>query len=341
MNNMIDNINRSNISKKKKEEFLKSFHFLSKNKLPFFFDKKHVLGTLNIENSDSIATFIISETLVHQIEKRSGGSREICSPSLKLKVANKWILDNILDKIPVSKQAHGFVKNRSIVTNATMHIHTTESWLLRIDIDNFFFNISLNSIIKIFQNIGYVNEVANVLASICSYEGHLPQGFPTSPYLANLFLKEFDHQVFKFCEKLDSEVIYTRYADDLIISGLKKNGYTLAIKKVKKYIKDQLVSLNLTINSNKTKIQKKEIKHITGLNISQRGVSISNNYIKNIEQTIYYCKRFGIVGHLKYNNLENVSNFKGYLYGTAYFIKMIDPAKGKKILRELDDLSWS
>lgn len=66
-----------------------------------------------------------------------------------------------------------------------------------------------------------------------------------------------------------------------------------------------------------------------------------NSFIVNIEQTIYYSKRFGIVGHLKYNNLENVSNFKGYLYGTVYFIKMIDPAKGKKILHELDDLSWS
>ena len=45
--------------------------------------------------------------------------REITAPSLKLKIRQRWILDEILKK---SECCHGFVTGKSIVTNAEKHI---------------------------------------------------------------------------------------------------------------------------------------------------------------------------------------------------------------------------
>jgi len=51
--------------------------------------------------------------------------------------------------------------------------------------------------------------------------GHLPQGAPTSPMLANLAMKRFDQIVTKI--SADRGLIYSRYADDLSFSTENEN----------------------------------------------------------------------------------------------------------------------
>src|ERR1019366_2128249 len=46
--------------------------------------------------------------------------------------------------------------------------------------------------------------------------GHLPQGAPTSPMLANLAVASFDKEVAAIAA--DASLVYTRYADDLFLS---------------------------------------------------------------------------------------------------------------------------
>ena len=56
------------------------------------------------------------------IPKKSGGVREIWAPNKLLKEKQRWVLDNIIHKIPVHGAAHGFVPG-SIFSNAKMHIN--------------------------------------------------------------------------------------------------------------------------------------------------------------------------------------------------------------------------
>ena len=64
---------------------------------------------------------------------------------------------------------------------------------------------------------GVSHELAGFLADVCCYQGALPIGAPTSPCIANLVLRSFDKAMTTAARKIGAK--YTRYADDLTISG--------------------------------------------------------------------------------------------------------------------------
>ncbi|OXB12356.1 RNA-dependent RNA polymerase family protein [Flavobacterium reichenbachii] len=70
-----------------------------------------------------------------EVEKKSGGKRKIAAPKSKLKELQNWVLENILHKIPYTVEAHGFIKERSIVTNAQPHVN--KDIVVNIDLKDF------------------------------------------------------------------------------------------------------------------------------------------------------------------------------------------------------------
>ena len=68
-----------------------------------------------------------------------------------------------------------------------------------------------------FAEAGYDKPVATLLAKLCTLRGHLPQGAPSSPALANLVMGRFDEIVCAYCD--ERGIIYTRYSDDLTFSA--------------------------------------------------------------------------------------------------------------------------
>jgi len=52
------------------------------------------------------------------IPKRDGTPRAIWAPLPKLKAAQRWILRNVVERLPVHGATHGFLADRSIATNA-------------------------------------------------------------------------------------------------------------------------------------------------------------------------------------------------------------------------------
>src|SRR2546427_200075 len=57
-----------------------------------------------------------------QVPKKSGGVRELSAPLRHLAAAQRWILRNVLEKIPTHQAAHGFVPGRGTMTNAVPHV---------------------------------------------------------------------------------------------------------------------------------------------------------------------------------------------------------------------------
>lgn len=131
----------------------------------------------------------------------------------------------------------------------------------------------------------------------------------------------------------NKNIQYTRYADDLLFSSDDDN-----LKWLGGEIEKLLPEWGFSINCGKTKLFGTDAqKLVMGLNLT-KGIKIQNIYKRKLRQEIYYCKKYGIENHLQQTGADDRSNFAAYIYGKAYFVKMVEPELGKDMLRELDDL---
>jgi RNA-directed DNA polymerase len=168
-----------------------------------------------------------------QLPKKSGGKRTISAPMPLLKNAQYWVLEHILSKIQPTEYAHGFVPERSIVTNARPHVG--QEVVVNLDLKDFFPTITFRRVKGLFEALGYAETLATILALLCTEpntdlvqldgqlyhvakgERTLPQGAPTSPALTNLLAYRLDRRLRGVADKFG--FAYTRYADDLTFSA--------------------------------------------------------------------------------------------------------------------------
>lgn len=90
--------------------------------------------------------------------------RLIEAPKQTLKAAQRKILTEILEKVPAHSAAHGFVRGRSIVTNARPHVG--QAVVIKLDLQNFYPNVTYSRVVAIFRSIGYCREAAIWLARL-------------------------------------------------------------------------------------------------------------------------------------------------------------------------------
>jgi RNA-directed DNA polymerase len=148
------------------------------------------------------------------IPKRNGGRRNIEAPNDQLKALQRTVLHRLLNPLPVPEAATGFVPGRSIVDNARPH--AGQPVVINLDLADFFPSITAERVMAAWQALGWGAEAATVLTRICTNEGHLPQGAPTSPALSNLVCRKLDARLSALLDVYDGH--YTRYADDLTLS---------------------------------------------------------------------------------------------------------------------------
>jgi retron-type reverse transcriptase len=159
----------------------------------------------------------------------------------------------------------------------------------------------------------------------------LPQGSPASPALSNLVSLKLDKRLSRLAETIGAD--YTRYADDITLSG--NENITNYVDLVRKIISEE----GYEINEDKFRLQYSfQRQEVTGLVVNTK-VSVSEKLISEIENAIYYCNKYGVVDHMVRMRIDK-GFYKEHLYGIAYFVKMIDKAKGEKYLSQLDKIDW-
>ena len=114
--------------------------------------------------------------------------------------------------------------------------------LITIDIKDFFPSIRFKTVYRIFSYFGYTNDMAYVFAKLCTKEELLPQGSPTSPYISNIVCLKLDKRLLKLTQSLNAD--YTRYADDMTISGYKNIDKYIDL--IEKIINDEGFQLNIS-----------------------------------------------------------------------------------------------
>lgn len=297
------------------------------------------LNLINCKDKDkyiktiySISNNIEKNYKVYKIKKRNGKYRTIYEPNSMLKQIQKKILINILNNKSIAKYAKAYHKGISLKDNAIPHIN--KKIILKLDIKNFFENISFLDVYNSCFSIEYFpKSVGFILTYLCTYDNHLTQGSPTSAYISNLIMKEFDEEIGNWCNIND--ISYTRYSDDMTFSG-NFNPSELIIK-----IRKMLYKLGLELNNDKIHIvNKSQSQNVTGIIVNEK-LQVNAKYRNKIRQEIYYIKKFGLKSHLNKCNINiNKLKYLDKLYGRILYVLQINKfdqefLKYKKFIEEL------
>ena len=287
---------------------------------------------------------VATQTQYHRFEipKRTGGMRAIWAPRPTLKKSQHWILRNMLDQMLVHGAAHGFLAGRSIATNAAQH--PDSQLLVKVDIKDFFPSISWKRVKGIFRQAGYREQIATLLALLCTespremlqHDGKtvyvalaercLPQGAPTSPALTNILCLRLDRRLTGIAHKMGWR--YSRYADDLTFSFPRQSAQTPNISQLLGSLQRVLKSEGLQIHPDKTHIVRPSARlEVTGLVVNgTQPPRVARQKKRELRAAIHNLKQGKPL-----REGETLSRLQGY----AAYIAMTEPVLGKQMLQEL------
>jgi RNA-directed DNA polymerase len=157
------------------------------------------------------------------IPKRHKGVRDILAPIAPLKAVQRQILRRVLGGLKTHPCATGFSRGHSIVSNALPHVG--KAVVVRMDLKDFFPSTPAKRVNHYFRFVGWNEEAAELLTRLCTHNGALPQGAPTSPKLSNLLNQHLDARLSRLAEAFSAS--YTRYADDITYSLPQDNPTTV------------------------------------------------------------------------------------------------------------------
>jgi retron-type reverse transcriptase len=279
-----------------------------------------------------------------EVPKRSGGTRLLSAPHQQLGAAQQWIFEHVLSKLPTEAPAHGFVRGRSTVSNATPHLG--QDVVVNLDLRDFFPSISWRRVRGLFAHLGYSPAAATVLALLCTEaprraveldgrrfwvavgERALPQGACTSPALSNQIARALDKRLDGMARKDGWR--YTRYADDLTFSapdaGQVNVGLLLA--RVRHIAEDE----GFAVNEAKGRVQRASSRQtVTGVVVNDKP-GLPRQEVRRLRAILHGARKHGLASQ----NRDGHPHFESWLRGKLAYLQMIDRARGSAMLAELD-----
>lgn len=272
----------------------------------------------------------INHYVTFAIPKRSGGERLILAPKTELKGLQRKLLKLLVDKLPVSDRAHGFRRQRSIRTNAALHLG--QRVVVRIDLENFFPSVHVGRVRGLLVALGYSYPVAATLAVLMTEaprqpveengsvyhvpvgSRHCVQGAPTSPGLCNAVLLTLDHRLAGLARHFGFE--YSRYADDLIFSGSRDDQAQGLIRLVSRIVQSE----GFRVNRDKTRVMRSGGRQtVTGV-VVNRALGLSRKERRRLRAALHrqHAQQAGIDARLR---------------GKLAYVRMLNPAHAEALTR--------
>jgi RNA-directed DNA polymerase len=273
------------------------------------------------------------------LPKKTGGLRIISAPLPRLKAAQHWVLENVLEKLPVHDAAHGFRAGRSIVSNAQPHVGAAV--VVNLDLKDFFPTVVYPRVKGFFVKLGYSEATATALALLCTEPDHeeveldgqryfvaqggrrLPQGAPTSPALTNLLCRRLDRRLKGAAQKLG--FTYTRYADDLTFSVPK--GGTGDVGKLLRLARFVIRKEEFTPHPEKTRVLRRGgQQEVTGVVVNDKP-GVDRETLRRFRALLHQLEKSGPEGKKWNGSTDVIASAVGF----ANYVAMVDPVKGKAL----------
>lgn len=253
----------------------------------FIYDKDYFYK--NILRYDENVVYDIAEDKEEyynefEIPKHSG-TRTIraINPTCLLYRMQKNLKINFFDNINMPVPVKGFIKGENYVSYLTQHVG--KKYYLRMDIHAFFDSITTEQIQDVLSEFIQNKDVIACILEIVTLDKSLPQGAITSPSISNIVFRRIDQRILKYCQ--ETNVTYTRYADDLLFSSndinFTEDRYFYSM------IKHILKSNGFESNCNKKKTGESSI-NLSGFVVGEN-VHLSRKKLKNINTLLYYFRK--------------------------------------------------
>jgi RNA-directed DNA polymerase len=234
------------------------------------------------------------------VPKRRGGLRTLLVPERRLKFLQRKTLKLLEQLYTARTPVHGFVEKKGAITNANEH--QKRPYLLNIDISNYFGVISHRRVHGMLISLGFEEDVAGAVCTICTTRNQLPQGAPTSPILSNMIAYRMDRALMSFAKA--HRLRYTRYADDISFSSYTQPVALFdAVFPLSGRVRiDQLSDpLRRIFASNGFDIAPEKVwfsgpkfrKEVTGLVVNEF-TNVRRTFVRNLRAALYKAEKLGI-----------------------------------------------
>ena len=232
-----------------------------------------------------------SGNVSEKFRKLNLSKKNVFEADKTLKVYHKFLNLFVFQWLAFNESCvYSYRKGMNVSDAVKRHAHSKH--FFQTDLNSFFesivSNIIRSSILNSIDRIPISDIPIHIdrIIELCTVSNRLPVGFSTSPLISNACLLPFDNAVEHHCQ--ESGLIYTRYSDDIIISGNKEKLY--GTSEAIEAILLQSFGSRLSLNLSKTKYSSAGNKlKILGMMILPNGtITIDSKLKADIEVLLYF-----------------------------------------------------
>lgn len=285
------------------------------------------------------------------IPKRSAGWRLLEVPAPHLLAVQRRLLGQLLNGLPPHAGAFGYARGRSVVQHAALH--AGQGRVLRFDLSDFFSTVRASRVHALFKTLGYSAAVARALTALCTTstpeawlraqgrldwqqcqrlrDAHLPQGAPTSPALANLCAFALDARLAGLAEQFGAR--YSRYADDLVISG----PAALPVQAISAWVAAIAADEGFVVNPRKTRsLGVAQRQSVCGIVVNTHP-NLPRDEFDRLKATLHRC----VVDGPASQNRDGHADWRAHLQGRVAWAAQLNPAKAERLRKLLGRIDWA
>lgn len=274
-----------------------------------------------------------AERLYHPLPpkiKPDGSIRQLYNPAHPLKEIQRRINRYIFNRVNFPYYLQGGIRDKKNPRHclANAKLHSGAKIVINEDISGFFLSITKNQIQDVWQQFFcFPPNIAASLTELTSYDRQLPQGAPTSSYLANLILWRREPEVIEMLASYGMR--YSRYVDDITLSSIRLQNNTHKTSAIKQ-IKLMCGKNGYRIKRSKHRIESSgEAMHVNNLLINN-GVALPKKERARIRAAVRSCE--------KIEKSEPADTYRALLDSTAGRVNRLrqyHPHEGDVLLQRL------
>jgi len=263
------------------------------------------------------------------VPKPNGTKRTIRPPKPVLREVQRTLLDTLQACIRYPRWMMGSVPKRSIFEHAKPHVG--RKMVATFDVKAFYPSTTPAMVRAVLERFGLGDAAADAVLRLVTKDDQLPQGGPTSGFLANLALEPADRRIDALCRK--HNLAFTRYVDDMAISG------ETDLTKFQGTIIEAVKDCGYDIAPEKIRYMGRNVAQVvTKLRVNDK-LRPTREFMVSVKAEIWECLNAGAATVAAERGVQ-LHNLKNSLTGKVSHIRGADAAEGEKLRGMLCGVEW-